>query len=81
MSFRKLDGPYASDATHVYWIGKAIDGADPRTFRVLNADFECSADGARAYYRQSINASADTRSFPPGRAVTNCSETSISFAQ
>ena len=53
-SFRKLDGPYASDATHVYRMGKTIEGADPRLFRVLNADFECSAHGARAYYRQSV---------------------------
>jgi hypothetical protein len=30
-------------------MGKVIDGADPATFRVLNAAFECSADAARAY--------------------------------
>jgi hypothetical protein len=61
-------------------MGKAIDGADPATFRVLNAAFECSADAARAYYRQSVIAGADPRTFPPGRAVTNCTETSVSFA-
>ena len=43
-SFHPLEGPYASDSARVYWMGKAIDGADPNTFRVLNADFECSAD-------------------------------------
>jgi hypothetical protein len=79
-SFRPLDAPYASDSTHVFWMGKPIDGADPHTFRVLNADFECSADGQRAYYRQTAIAGADPRTFPPDRAVTNCSETSISFA-
>jgi hypothetical protein len=65
-SFRPLDGPYAGDARRVYWMGKAIDGADPATFRVLNAAFECSADAERAYCRQA--------------AVTNCTETSVSFA-
>jgi hypothetical protein len=62
-------------------LGQPIDGADPATFRVLNADFECSADDERAYHRQTVIAGADPRTFPPVRAVTNCSETSISFAQ
>jgi DKNYY family protein len=79
-SFRPLDGPYARDARRVYWMGKAIDGADPATFRVLNAAFECSADAERAYYRQTVIAGADPQRFPPGRAVTNCTETSVSFA-
>ena len=81
MSFRALDGPYASDSQRVYWMGKTIAGADPSTFRVLNADFECSADQVHAYYRQSVIPDADPRSFPPGRAVTGCTETSVSFAQ
>ncbi|MGE5698096.1 MAG: DKNYY domain-containing protein [Candidatus Sericytochromatia bacterium] len=80
-SFRALHGPYASDARNVYWMGKPIPDADPVTFRVLNADFECSADHTHAYYRQSVIAGADPRSFPPGRGVTGCTETSISFAQ
>jgi hypothetical protein len=79
-SFRPLDGPYAGDARWAYWMGKPIDRADPATFRVLNAAFECSADAARAYYRQSAITGADPRKFPPGRAVTNCTETSVSFA-
>ena len=79
-SFRTLEGPYASDSNHAYWMGEAIEEADPNTFRVLNADFECSADDARAYYRQTVIAGADPRTFPPSRAVTNCSETSVSFA-
>jgi hypothetical protein len=61
-------------------MGTAIDGADPATFRVLNAAFECSADAERAYYRQTVIAGADPQRFPPGRAVTNCTETSVSFA-
>ena len=80
-SFRPLDGPYASDSARVYWMGKTIDGADPNAFRVLNSDFECSADEKRAYYRDSVVAGADPASFPAGRAVTRCDETSVSFAE
>ena len=73
--------PLCERLRRVYWMGKPIDGADPATFRVLNADFECSADQpSTAYYRQSVIAEADPRTFPAGRAVTNCSEASISFA-
>lgn len=80
-TFRPLDGPYAGDIRRVYWMGKPIEGADPATFRVLNAAFECSADAERAYYRQSVIAHADPDKFPPGRAVTNCTETSVSFEE
>ena len=80
-AFRPLDSPYASDSSRVYWMGKTIDGANPTTFRVLNANFECSADDRRAYYQLTVIADADPRTFPPDRAVTNCSETSISFAE
>ena len=80
-SFRPLDGPYASDSARVYWMGKTIDGADPGTFRVLNANFECSSDNRLAYYRQTVIADANPQAFPPDKAVTNCSETSISFAE
>ena len=80
-SFRPLDGPYAKDAHRAYWMGNVIDGADPATFRVLNAAFECSADAQRAYYRKGVIATADPRTFPPDRAVTNCTETSVSFEE
>jgi hypothetical protein len=80
-SFQTLDGPYAADAARVYWMGNPIAGADPATFRVLNANFECSADDRHAYYRQSVIVDADPRTFPSDRAVSDCSETSISFAQ
>jgi DKNYY family len=79
-SFRPLDGPYAVDARRAYWMGKAIGGANPATFHVLNAAFECSADAEHAYYRQSVIPHADPHSFQPGREVTACTETSISFA-
>ena len=74
-------GPYASDSARVYWMGKPIDGADPNTFRVLNAAFECTADAARAYYRNSVVAEAERSTFPPGRAVSHCDETSPTFAE
>lgn len=80
-SLHPLDGPYAADAARVYWMGTVIKGADPATFRVLNADFECSADATRAYYRDVVVAGADPDTFPPGRAVTRCDETTISFDQ
>jgi len=79
-SFHPMEAPYAGDSERVYWMGKVIDGADPATFRVLNAAFECTADAEHGYYRQTVVAGADPRSFPPGRAVTGCSETSITFA-
>lgn len=60
--------------------GWAKNGANAGTFRVLNANFEWSADKQRAYYRQTVIAGADPQTFPPDRAVTNCSDPSISFA-
>ncbi|MDT5009667.1 MAG: hypothetical protein QOH57_1284 [Mycobacterium sp.] len=80
-SFHPIDGPYAADTGLVFWMGKTIPGADPGSFHVLNSAFECSADHTRAYYRQTAIPNADPRTFPDGRTVTNCSETSISFAQ
>lgn len=79
-SLEVLEGPYARDGGHAYWMGKAIPGADPASFQVLNANFECSADTSRAYYRDGVIADADPSTFPPGKSVTNCSETFISFS-
>jgi hypothetical protein len=78
-TLRTLGGPYAVDAQRVYWMGQVIDGADPASFTVLNANFECSADRGHAYHRQSVIADADPSSFPAGRPVTGCSGTSLSF--
>jgi DKNYY family len=78
-TFRPLTGPYAVDATRVYWMGRPIEGADPATFAVLNANFECSADGALAFYRDMVIAGADPSTFPPDRQATGCSQTTISF--
>jgi len=78
-TLRPLGGPYAVDAQRVYWMGQAIDGADPASFTVLNANFECSADRGRAYYRRGVIVDADPAAFPAGRSVTGCSESSLSF--
>jgi hypothetical protein len=70
-----------SNTENYLFTKETIVGADPTTFRVLNANFECSADQGRAYYQASVITGADPHSFPPGRAVTGCSQTSISFAE
>ncbi|WNG86894.1 DKNYY domain-containing protein [Mycobacterium sp. ITM-2016-00317] len=80
-TFRVLQSPYATDAARVYWMGDVIADADPATFEVLNANFECSADRSRAFYRQTEIAGADPATFPAGRPVTGCSRTTISFAE
>jgi hypothetical protein len=72
---------FTKDGRAVQVNGKPIADADPATFRVLNAAFECSADAGRAYYRNSVIAGADPRTFARGRPVTGCTETSISFAE
>jgi hypothetical protein len=80
-TFQVLESSFAKDASNAYWMGKPIPGADPATFRVLNANFECTTDARHAYYRQTVIAGADPSTFPQGRAATNCSDTSISFAE
>jgi hypothetical protein len=61
-------------------MGLGIAGADPVSFRVLSAAFECSADDRRAYYRRDVIAGAQPRTFPAGRAVTGCSTSRITFS-
>ena len=80
-SLEVVEGPYARDSASAYWMGKVIPGADPATFVVLNGDFECTADATRAFYRNVEIAGSDPGSFPTGKAVTNCSENWITFAE
>jgi hypothetical protein len=47
----------------------------------LNANFECAADAEHAYYELTAIGGVDPRTFPPGRDVTNCSRTSITFSR
>lgn len=76
-----LEGSYARDGAHAYWMGKVIPGADAASFVVLSGNFECTADAARAYYRDAVIADAEPAAFPKGKAVTGCSEQGITFAE
>lgn len=82
----RLHTPAARRSRRRRFRARVLDGQDdrranPGSFRVPNADFECSADDQRAYYRQTVSAGADPRTFPPDRAVTNCWDTPISLAE
>ena len=77
--FRVVEGPYAVDYQRVYWMGKVIEGADPASFEVLNANFECSADADRVFYRQMEIPGVRPASLPPEASVTGCSATTLSF--
>lgn len=79
-TFKVLKSPYARDDHHAYWMGKVVPGADPTSFVVLNADFECTADSAHAYYRDIVIKDFDPSTIPKGTTVTNCSETSLSYS-
>jgi hypothetical protein len=79
-TFKVLEAPYARDKAHAYWMGKVVPHADPRTFVVLNANFECTADSTHAFYRDLEIRGFDRRTIPDGKAVTNCSETSLSYS-
>jgi hypothetical protein len=65
-SFEVLDGSFARDARHAYWMGKPIPDADGSTFRVLNANFECTADRTHAYYRDTVIVGARPALVPGG---------------
>jgi hypothetical protein len=82
--FELLDGNPTRDSRAVYRSDGRMLSEDTDGFAIVSDtdhylftnDFECSADAASAYYR-----GADPATFPPDRAVTTCSETSVSFAQ
>jgi hypothetical protein len=61
-------------------MGEVIAGADPASFEVLNANFECSADAEHAFYRQTTIPGARPATFPADSEVVGCSPASISFA-
>jgi hypothetical protein len=52
-------------------MGKAIPGTDTATFKVLNANFECTADAAHAYF-QNVEIAGDPIAFSAGKAATGC---------
>jgi hypothetical protein len=71
---------FTKDSRTVYYDGKPIAGADPATFQLLYAGDSCAADERHAYHGDTVIPNADPRSFPPGRRVTGCSDTAITFA-
>ena len=78
-SFEFIEGAYGRDQRAAYWMGKIIPEADSKTFRILNADFECTADAQHAYYRDMVIQNVDVNSIPPGARATNCSEDGVSL--
>jgi hypothetical protein len=78
-TFQVLQGAYTRDGQRVFYFDQQIADADLSSFRKLDGPY--ASDATHVYWTGKTIASADPRSFPPGRAVTNCSETSISFAQ
>jgi hypothetical protein len=83
-TFRRLNDSYwnyAVDNQRVYYQDRVIAGADPRTFHVLYdvANESCAADQQHAYRWDSVIPGVEPRSFPPGKAVTGCDDTSVSF--
>jgi len=76
-SFVILDERYALDESHVFYGGVPIPDSDPKTFRVLNANFECSADSQFAYYQNNIIQNVDASTLPPDVQVNNCTETEL----
>jgi DKNYY family len=83
-TFRLLDTGffgYAVDARHVYLYENTIPGADPRTFRILYNNEWCAADDQHAYKRDAVIPNVNPAAFPagPGKTVTGCSETEVTF--
>lgn len=78
-TFAALEQQYALDGAVAYWMGKPIPGSDPDTFTVLNADFECTADAAHAYYQDQRIQGFDPNSIPAGSHVNNCDLTTVYF--
>jgi hypothetical protein len=72
---------YGADSQHVYLEANTIPGADPHTFRVLYDNDWCAADEQHAYHRESVIPNVDPRHFPPGQAVTGCSDTEVTFGR
>jgi hypothetical protein len=81
VTFEILENPYSRDAESVFWMEHVIPDADPQAFRVLNADFECSADSEHAYFRDQLIPGFDPGTMPADAYVTNCTDTEIFFSQ
>jgi hypothetical protein len=80
-AFEILENPYSRDSRSVFWMEHVIPDANPQTFHVLNADFECSADSEHAYYQDQLISGFDPATIPVDAYVTNCTDTGIFFSQ
>ncbi len=79
-TFEILEIPYSLDSKSVFWMENIILDADPNTFRVLNANFECSADSTHAYYQDQLIPNFVPNSIPADSQVTNCDSAGIYFS-
>lgn len=79
-TFTIIETPYARDAQSVFWLGTPISNADPQTFRVLNANFECAADAANAYYQDQVIPGVDASTIPLEAKANNCTATDLFLA-
>jgi DKNYY family protein len=82
-TFQVLQGAYARDGQHVFYFDQPIVEADLSSFRPLDAPY--ASDSARVYWMGKAIDGADPSTFRVLNAnfecSTNCSETSISFAE
>jgi DKNYY family len=83
-TFRRLNDSvfnYAVDDRRAYYQDRVIAGADPATFRVLfdTANEGCAADAQHAYRWDTVIPNVDPRDFPPGKPVTGCDATQVTF--
>ena len=80
-TFELLHGAYARDGWHVFYFDQSMAEADLTSFRPLDGPY--ASDSARVYWMGKTigGADPDPQMFLPDKVVTNCSETSISFAE
>ncbi|MDX1878038.1 DKNYY domain-containing protein [Mycolicibacterium sp. 141076] len=83
-TFRRLNDSvfnYAVDNQRAYYQDRVIAGADPHTFRVLydTANEGCAADAQHAYRWDTVIPDVDPQKFPPGKPVTGCDGTQVTF--
>jgi DKNYY family len=79
--FELIDSGLSKDSANVYWTDGGVLSDDPAQFAIVsnNDHYLYTKDSRTVHVNGNPIADADPRSFPRGRAVTNCSEASISF--
>ena len=61
-TFRALSFRYAKDSKCVYYENQIVEGADPKTFRVLDGEQHFAQDKNRVYYQASATSIRDLKS-------------------